>query len=84
MAVHSSIWTALARTQIYIDGRKYSNFIVGEMREPDRAIESFIGVIVSETNLKFNSLQKLPLFACGDHLIDRFLHKVTIDLAHET
>ena len=54
------------------------------MGESDGAIESFIGVVVSESDLEFNSLQKLPLFACGDHLIDWFLQKVTIDLAHET
>lgn len=57
---------------------------MGEIGEPDGAIESFVGIVVSESDLKFDGLQKLPLFAGGDHLVDRFLQKVTIDLAHET
>ena len=60
----------------------YSNFIESSVGKSDGSIESFFGVVVTETDLEFNGFHKLSLFAFGDHLIDGLLHEITVDLGH--
>lgn len=82
-ALASSIWAALARTQTYIGRKRYSDFVVGLVRETDGTVESFVGVVVAETDLQFYGLDKLPLFAGGEEFRDSLLQEVRVDLTHE-
>ena len=82
LAVASSIWMALARTQTWVRLVVYSDFIESSVGESDGSIESLFGVVVTETDLKLNGFHKLSLFAFGDHLIDGFLHEISVDLRH--
>lgn len=52
------------------------------MRESDCSIESFIGIVISETNLQFDGLDELTLLAGGQQLGDSLLQEVGVDFTH--
>jgi hypothetical protein len=52
------------------------------MGETDCAGEPFFRIIVSETDLQFDSLNKLSLLSFSNQFADGFLQELGIDLGH--
>ena len=52
------------------------------MGETDSAGEPFFRIIVSETDLQFDSLNKLSLLSFSNQFADGFLQELSIDLGH--
>lgn len=52
------------------------------MRETDCSVEPFIGIIISETDLQFDGLDKLTLLAGGQQLGNSLLQEVGVDFTH--
>lgn len=82
LAVASSMWAALARTQTYVKKSVYFDFGIDFMGETDCAGEPFFRIIVSETDLQLDSLNKLSLLSFSNQFADGFLQELGIDLGH--
>lgn len=52
------------------------------MGETDGAVETFIGIVISEANLEFDGLEELALLAGGQQLVDGLLQEVRVDFTH--
>lgn len=72
----------MARTQTYVKKSVYFDFGIDFMGETDCAGEPFFRIIVSETDLQFDSLNKLSLLSFSNQFADGFLQELGIDLGH--
>ena len=41
--------------------KRYSDFVVGDVRESDGSVESFVGVVISHADLELDGLEELAL-----------------------
>lgn len=53
------------------------------MRETNGSIESFVGIVISETDLKFNCLNELTLLASCNKFADGLLEELRADFTHQ-
>ena len=45
-------------------------------------VESFVRIVIAETDLQFNGFKELALFASGDQFVDGLLEEVRVNFAH--
>jgi hypothetical protein len=50
--------------------------------ETHRAVETLIGIVISEADLQLDSLNELALLAGGQQLADSLLQEVRVDFTH--
>jgi hypothetical protein len=60
----------------------YLDVVVGLVGKTDRAVETFIGIVISEADLEFDCLHKLALLAGGEQISDSLLQEVRVDFTH--
>ena len=60
----------------------YSDVVISLMRKTDGSVESFIGIVISETDLQFDCLDELALLAGGQQFADGLLQEVRVDFTH--
>ncbi len=53
------------------------------MGETDGAVETLIGIVISEADLELDCLHELALLAGGQQLSDSLLQEVRVDFTHE-
>lgn len=52
------------------------------MGQTDGAVETLIGIVISEADLEFDGLDELALLAGGQQLTDGLLEEVRVDFTH--
>lgn len=50
--------------------------------ESDDTVETFVGIVIAETDLQFNGFKELALFASGDQFVDGLLEEVRVNFTH--
>ena len=55
---------------------------MSDVRQSDAAVEPFVRVVVTDTDLEFNCLHKFPFLAFFEHVVDVLLEEVGVNLGH--
>ena len=60
----------------------YLDVVVGLVGQTHRAVETLIGIVISEADLQLDSLNELALLAGAQQLADSLLQEVRVDFTH--